>query len=49
MLVLYSVGGTPQWAVRHLDLLSLPIDLQIVIAQPVVAKNDTLLAAVSDC
>jgi hypothetical protein len=34
--------------VRHLDLLGLPIDLQIVIAQPVVAKNDALLAKASD-
>jgi hypothetical protein len=37
MFVLYSTGGTLQWAARHLDLLGLPIDLWVVIAQPIVA------------
>jgi hypothetical protein len=33
---------------RHLDLLGLPIDLWIVIVQPIVAYNDALLAQASD-
>jgi hypothetical protein len=44
MLVLYLTSGTLQWVVGHLDLLSLLIDLCVVIPQPVVAKDDALLA-----
>jgi hypothetical protein len=44
VFVLYSTGGTLQCAVRHIDLLGLPFNLQIVIAQPIVAQDDALLA-----
>jgi hypothetical protein len=50
MCVLYLTGGTMQWAVRHLDLLGLPVDLWIVVVQPIVAKNDALFAwGLSSC
>jgi hypothetical protein len=44
MFVFHSTSGTLQWEARYLDLLGQPNDLQIVIAQPVVAKNHALLA-----
>jgi hypothetical protein len=44
MFVFHLTSGALRWAMRYLDLLGLPIYLQIVIAQPVVVKNHVLLA-----
>jgi hypothetical protein len=34
--VLHSTSGALQWTARHFDLLHLPIDLWVVIVEPVV-------------
>jgi hypothetical protein len=41
---LYLTSERLQCAVRHFELPGLPIDLRAMIAQPVLAQDDTLLA-----
>jgi hypothetical protein len=37
-----------QWATRHLDILCLPVDLQVVIVQPIVSQDQALLPKMCD-
>jgi hypothetical protein len=41
-LIFNSAGGTLQWAARYLDILHLPVDLWVMIAQPVVSQDQAL-------
>jgi hypothetical protein len=48
MLIFNSAGGALQGAARHFDILCLPGDLWVMIAQPVVSQDQALLSKTGD-
>jgi hypothetical protein len=42
-------GGALGGAARHLDIFGLPVDLQVMVAKPVIPQDHNLLAWMSAC